>query len=131
MRFRHKLSIVLVGLAIVPLAAAGVLVGVLLQRNQVTRVDNRLSVAAGAGAQAYRAELQVARNVAQDFALRPTVAAAFVSKNPNVNLMDGVPSGMVVVGARRGRRSAIVGRRRAAVLATRRPRRQCRPSGRR
>ena len=27
MRFRHKLSIVLVGLAIVPLAAAGVLVG--------------------------------------------------------------------------------------------------------
>ena len=44
MRFRHKLSIVLVGLAIVPLAATGVLVGALLQHDQVTRVDNRLAV---------------------------------------------------------------------------------------
>ena len=52
MRFRHKLSIVLVGLAIVPLAATGVLVGALLQHDQVTRVDNRLSVAAASAAQA-------------------------------------------------------------------------------
>jgi diguanylate cyclase (GGDEF)-like protein len=103
MRFRHKLSIVLVGLAIVPLAAAGVLVGALLQRNQVRQVDNRLSIAAGAGAQAYRAELQVAGNVARDFALRPAVAAAFVSKKPNVNLTEGVPSGMVVTLWRHGK----------------------------
>jgi diguanylate cyclase (GGDEF)-like protein len=96
MRFRHKLSIVLVGLAIVPLAAAGVLVGALLQRNQVTRVDNRLAVAASAGAQAYRAELQVAVAVAKNFALRPTVAAAFVSRKPDVDLTDQVPPGMVV-----------------------------------
>ena len=61
MRFRHKLSIVLVGLAIVPLAATGVLVGALLQHDQVTRVDNRLSVAAASAAQAYRANLVKAR----------------------------------------------------------------------
>jgi diguanylate cyclase (GGDEF)-like protein len=93
MRFRHKLSIVLVLLAIVPVVAAGVLVGVLLQRNQVTRVDNRLSVEASAGAQAYRAQLQLARAVAKSFAVRPTVAAAFVSK-PDVDLK--AQAGLVV-----------------------------------
>ena len=51
MRFRHKLSIVLIGLALVPLVAAGVLVPRLLEHDQVTRVDNGLAVsAAGRGA---------------------------------------------------------------------------------
>ena len=48
MRFRHKLSIVLVGLAIVPLAATGVLIAALLEHDQVTRVDNRVAVSAAA-----------------------------------------------------------------------------------
>jgi len=38
MRFRHKLSIVLVGLAIIPLAATGVLIASLIEHDQVTRL---------------------------------------------------------------------------------------------
>jgi hypothetical protein len=48
MRFRHKLSIVLVGLAIIPLAATGVLIATLLEHDQITRVDNRVAVSAAA-----------------------------------------------------------------------------------
>ena len=44
MRFRHKLSIVLVGLAVVPLVAAGLIVQALLARDEVRSVDAQLSV---------------------------------------------------------------------------------------
>ena len=53
LRFRHKLSIVLIGLALVPLVAAGVLVLRLLEQNKVSSVDSGLTTAAAAAGQAY------------------------------------------------------------------------------
>jgi diguanylate cyclase (GGDEF)-like protein len=101
MRFRHKLSIVLVGLAIVPLAAVGVLVGVLLQRNQVTRVDNRLSVLAEAAAQGYTTQQQKAAAFALRVAAGKQVRLAFgagTKPPPHIS----APQGMLVVVTRNG-----------------------------
>jgi diguanylate cyclase (GGDEF)-like protein len=52
-RFRHKLSIVLIGLALVPLVAAGFLVLRLLEHDKVSNVDSGLAIAVAAGSQAY------------------------------------------------------------------------------
>src|SRR6478672_7119841 len=53
-RFRHKLSIVLVGLALVPLIAAGLIVQALLTRDTVRSVDAKLSIGAAGVARAFR-----------------------------------------------------------------------------
>ena len=53
LRFRHKLSIVLIGLALVPLVAAGVLVLRLLEQDKVSSVDSGLTTAAAAAGQSY------------------------------------------------------------------------------
>jgi diguanylate cyclase (GGDEF)-like protein len=103
MRFRHKLSIVLVLLAIVPLVAVGVLVGVLLQRNQVTRVDNRLSVAAASAQQRYVARLENASAFARRVAKRPDVTLAFASKKKPAPITQ-VPTGMRLVLVKNGTR---------------------------
>jgi len=63
-RFRHKLSIVLVGLAVVPLVAAGLIVQALLARDEVRSVDAQLSVGAAAGAAAYRSQQVVGQTLA-------------------------------------------------------------------
>jgi hypothetical protein len=52
-RFRHKLSIVLVGLAVAPLVGAGLIVQALLAGDEVRSVDSKLSAGA-AGAAAVR-----------------------------------------------------------------------------
>jgi diguanylate cyclase (GGDEF)-like protein len=103
MRFRHKLSIVLVGLAVVPLAATGVLVGALLQHDQVTRVDNRLSVVGASAAQAYRAELVQARSFARALAGRTDVRLALTKKGGKLSDIPNTPSGMSVVLVRGGK----------------------------
>lgn len=95
MRFRHKLSIVLVGLAIVPLAATGVLVGALLQHDQVTRVDNRLAVTAASAAQVYRLQVNKARGFAKQLAQNPSVKVAFAKgQKPLSQLPFELPRGM-------------------------------------
>ena len=99
MRFRHKLSIVLVGLAIVPLAATGVLVGALLQHDQVTRVDNRVAVSAASAAQVYRLEMKRANTFAHQVAQNPKVALLFAGNPPKAApLPPGIhpPKGMSV-----------------------------------
>src|SRR5436190_4993367 len=97
MRFRHKLSIVLVGLAIVPLAATGVLVGALLQHDQVTRVDNRVAVSAASAAQVYRLQLNRATAFATQLARNKGVKVAFASgAKPLESLPLSVPEGMSV-----------------------------------
>jgi len=99
MRFRHKLSIVLVGLAIVPLAATGVLVAALLEHDQVTRVDNRVAVSAQAAAQSYQIELNRAGAFAQQVAQDPQVKLMFAGNQKPAKLSAGisVPSGMTLV----------------------------------
>jgi diguanylate cyclase (GGDEF)-like protein len=103
MRFRHKLSIVLVGLAVVPLAATGVLVGALLQRDQVSRVDNRLAVYAASAATAYRSEQKAAKAFARQVAMRRDVQAALANHGPPLKSIPGTPAEMTVVLRRGGR----------------------------
>src|SRR5437763_8931113 len=97
MRFRHKLSIVLVGLAIIPLAATGVLIAALLEHDQVTRVDNRVAVSAASAAQVYRGELPRANAFANQLARTKAVKLAFATgQSPPKTLPLHVPPGMTV-----------------------------------
>ena len=82
LRFRHKLSIVLIGLALVPLVAAGVLVLRLLEQNKVSKVDSGLATAAAAGGQAYLTQAADATTVATTIARRSDVQQALKSGNP-------------------------------------------------
>jgi diguanylate cyclase (GGDEF)-like protein len=101
MRFRHKLSIVLVGLVVVPLVATGVLIGVLLQHDQVTRVNSKLQVAANAGLQSYRAQQQRTRAFAAVVAQESDVQGAF-APGSRPAAPPKAPAGMSVVLARKG-----------------------------
>ena len=88
MRFRHKLSIVLIGLALVPLVSAGFLVLRLLQHDKVANVDNGLATAVTAGSQAYAARVAQARTVAAQIAAHPDVQAAARASNPALRDQD-------------------------------------------
>ena len=96
MRFRHKLSIVLVGLAVVPLVAAGLIVQALLARDEVRSVDAQLSIGGAAGAAAYRSQLVVGQTLAAQLAARPDIARAFARRDATGADLAGVPSGYVV-----------------------------------
>ena len=96
MRFRHKLSIVLVGLAIVPLVAAGLIVQALLAGDEVRSVDSKLSAGAAGAAAAYRAQLEVAQTLAQQMAGRPDVANAFRQRDASAVDLTAVPPGYAV-----------------------------------
>ncbi len=78
MRFRHKLSIVLVGLALLPLIGVTLLVGSLLDQAEVQRVDAHLDAGAASAATAYRSQLQTAQLAARDIAGRQDVQLAFL-----------------------------------------------------
>ena len=75
MRFRHKLSIVLIGLTLVPLVSAGFLVLRLLEHDKVAHVDNGLATAVTAGGQAYAAQANQANAVAAQVAAQLPVQA--------------------------------------------------------
>ena len=84
MRFRHKLSIVLIALLVlVPLVATGLLVQSSSGRNQTDAVDGSLSATVSGAAVAYRSELEPAarerRAIAQD---RPDVQQAMRRRQP-------------------------------------------------
>ena len=76
MRFRHKLSIVLIGLALVPLVAAGFLVLRLLEHDKIANVDSGLVTAVTAGGQAYGAQVAQAQTAAVSVAGRREVQLA-------------------------------------------------------
>src|SRR6476619_4144383 len=94
-RFRHKLSIVLIGLALVPLVAAGFLVLRLLEDNKVTNVDNGLATAVTAGSQAWDAQIAQADTVAATIAANPQVQAA---AHGHVQISDSALAGLVPTG---------------------------------
>ena len=96
MRFRHKLSIVLVGLALVPLIGAGLIVQALLTRDTVRSVDAKLSIGAAGAAAAYRAQQVVAQTVAVQLASRPDVARAFRERDASQLDLSSVPQGYTV-----------------------------------
>jgi len=74
-RFRHKLSIVLIGLALVPLVAAGFLVLRLLEHDKISNVDSGLVTGITAGGQAYTAEANEASSIAAQLGAQPEVQA--------------------------------------------------------
>ena len=96
MRFRHKLSIVLVGLALVPLIGAGLIVQALLTRDTVRTVDAKLSIGAAGAAAAYRSQQVVAQTVAVQLASRPDVARAFRDRDASQLDLSSVPPGYTV-----------------------------------
>jgi diguanylate cyclase (GGDEF)-like protein len=95
-RFRHKLSIVLVGLALVPLVAAGLIVQALLANDEVRSVDSKLSAGAAGAAAAYRAQLAVAQTLAEQMAGRPDVARAFATRDASSVDLKAAPEGYTV-----------------------------------
>jgi diguanylate cyclase (GGDEF)-like protein len=95
-RIRHKLSIGLVALTLVPLACAGLIVQALLVRNETTTVDSKLARAAAAAAASYHAQLEGAKSVAVQLASRPDVARAFRSRDASSLSLTDVPTGYVV-----------------------------------
>jgi diguanylate cyclase (GGDEF)-like protein len=95
-RFRHKLSIVLVGLAVVPLVGAGLIVQALLAGDEVRSVDSKLSAGAAGAAAAYRAQLEVAETLAVQMAGRPDVARAFARRDASQVDLSAVPRGYSV-----------------------------------
>jgi diguanylate cyclase (GGDEF)-like protein len=114
LRFRHKLSIVLVGLALVPLIGAGLVVGRLLQHDQVATVDGRLATAAAAAAQAYRAQAGRAGRIARTIAAMPDIQRALRAGTP-IRAVPRVPAGVTVTILRGSR--LLGGRRPPAVAA--------------
>src|SRR6478752_4966028 len=102
-RFRHKLSIVLVGLAVVPLVGAGLIVQALLARDQVRQVDAKLSAGAAGAAAAYRAQLLTARGLAGELAVRADVQRAFRSRDGSALDLQALGNGLpVALADRRG-----------------------------
>ena len=93
LRFRHKLSIVLIGLALVPLVAAGVLVLSLLEQNKVSKVDSGLATAAAAGGQAYLTQGADAATAATTIATLADVQLALRQghRYPVAKLQDVLP----------------------------------------
>jgi hypothetical protein len=95
-RFRHKLSIVLVGLALVPLIGAGLIVQALLTRDAVRTVDAKLSIGAAGAAAASRSQQVVAPTVAVQLASRPDVARAFRERDGSKLDLSSVAQGYTV-----------------------------------
>jgi diguanylate cyclase (GGDEF)-like protein len=94
-RFRHKLSIVLIGLALVPLVSAGFLVLRLLQHDKVANVDNGLATAVTAGSQAYAAQKAQADTAAATVAADGGVRAIFIGSRktmPEARLQALLPT---------------------------------------
>src|SRR6478609_9502829 len=95
-RFRHKLSIVLVGLALVPLIGAGLIVQALLTRDAVRTVDAKLSIGAAGAAAAYRSQQVVAQTVAVQLALSSVPPGYTVALADDKGTFAGsVPAGPV------------------------------------
>ncbi len=68
MRFRHKLTIMLVVLALVPLVASALLAASLVRQNQVSQVDGRISSALSGATVGYSASLSALDGRARAFA---------------------------------------------------------------
>ena len=94
MRFRHKLSIVLVGLALIPLVAAGLLVARLLEHDQVSKVDARLSAAALAGDQAFQTQQEQAKAAAIAIASHASVQQVLLRRDKH-KLTEATLQGML------------------------------------
>ena len=79
MRFRHKLSMVLVGLAVIPLVAAALVIQDILGQSVVTETDGDLGAAAAGASTAYKGQLDQLRLQAEHIAEMPSVQRALAT----------------------------------------------------
>jgi diguanylate cyclase (GGDEF)-like protein len=103
MRFRYKLSIMLVALALVPLVGAAIVMSALVGRNQTARVDGHLSAAVSGAVATYRTELSDTARRAQAFAGRRSVALAFAGRADPARVVRTAPRGLRAQLLRHGR----------------------------
>jgi diguanylate cyclase (GGDEF)-like protein len=96
MRFRHKLTIMLVVLALVPLVASGLLATSLLRRNQVAHIDGRLGGAVSSGVVAYGDALRGVQQRGVVLAHRKAVQDALTGKGDPNAVVSAPPPGRVV-----------------------------------
>ncbi len=94
MRFRHKLTIMFVVLALVPLVASALLAASLVPRNQISHVDGRLNAAVTGGLAAYKGQLRQAADTASAFAARPEVSRALAGKRDPAKVVSKRPGGL-------------------------------------
>ena len=96
MRFRHKLTIMLVVLALVPLVASGLLATSLLRRNQIAHVDGRLGGAVSSGVVAYGDALRGVQARAVVLAHQKAVQDALTGKGDPQAVVAAPPPGLVL-----------------------------------
>ena len=83
MRFRNRLSIMLVILAVVPLAAASLLASSLVRRDETTQVDGNLSAGVSGAFVSYQNQLYKTQHAAEQFARSTPVQKALAGRgNP-------------------------------------------------
>jgi len=101
LRFRHKLSIVLIALVVFPLVATGLLVQELVGRNQTDSVDGSLSATVSGAAVSYRSELEAAAAKATLIAQDPDVQQAMLDgslADLNLQSIDGADHAVIESG---------------------------------
>jgi diguanylate cyclase (GGDEF)-like protein len=103
MRFRYKLSLMFVALALVPLVAAAIVMSELVARNQTSSVDGKLNAAQAGALASYRSELAQASENARLFAATPRVSKALSGRLNPAAVVATAPPGMDVQLVRNGR----------------------------
>ncbi len=103
MRFRYKLSLMFVTLALVPLVAAAIVMSELVARDQTSNVDGKLNAAQAGALASYRSELSQAAENARLFAATPRVSKALSGRLDPATVVATAPPGMAVELVRDGR----------------------------
>jgi diguanylate cyclase (GGDEF)-like protein len=101
-RFRNRLSIMLVILAVVPLAAASLLASSLVRRDQTTQVDGNLQAGVSGAFGAYQAQLARTETRAARFATRKRVQRALAGRGDADAAAATIGPGLVAQLYRRG-----------------------------
>ena len=92
MRFRNRLSIMLVILAVVPLAAASLLASSLVRRDETTQVDGNLQAGVSGASGAYQTQLANTRTEAARFAREKQVQRALDGRGNAQVAAASIPS---------------------------------------
>jgi diguanylate cyclase (GGDEF)-like protein len=103
MRFRYKLSLMFVALALVPMAGAALVVSTLLSRNQTSNVDGKLNAGVSGALAAYRGELRDAATSVRTFAAEPRVSRALAGRGDPAAVAASGPGGLDLQLMRAGR----------------------------
>ncbi|MGN6377796.1 MAG: GGDEF domain-containing protein [Gaiellales bacterium] len=92
MRFRYKLSLMFVALALVPLVVVAVVMSQLISQDQTSTVDGKVNAAVAAGLASYHARLQQIHSRIASYASSPQVSKALSARaDPAMVARKGPP----------------------------------------